>query len=529
MTTNSVPAMVSMAAVIRHYSDRRGGQTALAWESGELTFRELGDRSSRVARALGEGGVSARDRVAYLDKNSPEFFELFYGCAKLGAVMTPLNWRLAQPELAAIIEDAGAAILIAGAEFAAVAEWLQATVGCLQQVLVVGHDGPNGGFEAWRDRSDPVDPGHEGAPSDVVLQLYTSGTTGLPKGVMVSESNLLALASTGWSMLGMSSDSVNLVPMPLFHIGGSGYATIGIFAGAQTVLVRQADAGEMLRTVSDRGVTHTFVVPAVLAAMLDAVDAGTDSSLGSLEVVCYGASPIAETILSRAMATLGCRFMQVYGLTETTGTVTLLEDSDHRSALEGRHPERLRSAGRAVPGAELRIVGSGSSHPLGPGQVGEIWIRSPQNTVGYWRKPQETAAALDPQGWLRTGDAGYLDAEGYLFIHDRVKDMIITGGENVYPAEVENILMAHPGVADVAVIGVPSDRWGETVLAVVVARPGEAPDADAVIGFARSRLAHYKCPTGVEFVESLPRNASGKVLKRDLRAPYWSDRRRSVG
>ena len=529
MTTESTPGTGSLAGLIRYHADRRGDRTALAWESGEMTFRELDDQSSRVARALAEYGVSPGDRVAYLDKNAPEFFEVFYGCAKFGAVMTPLNWRLAEPEFAAIIEDAGAAILIAGAEFAAAAERVQAAVGCLQRVLVVGRNDPDAGFEAWRDASEPLDPGHEGSPSDVVLQLYTSGTTGLPKGVMLSEANLVALASEGWSLLGMSPDSVNLVPMPLFHIGGSGYATIGFFVGAQTVLVRQADVNEMLRVVSHRRVTHTFVVPAVLGAMLDALDAGMDASLGSLEVVCYGASPIAETILSRAMATLAGRFVQVYGLTETTGTVTLLEDSDHRAALEGLHPERLRSAGRAVPGAELRIVGTDSSPHLDPGQLGEVWIRSPQNMVGYWRKSGETAATVDPEGWLRTGDAGYLDADGYLFIHDRVKDMVITGGENVYPAEVENVLMAHPTVADVAVIGIPSEQWGETVLAVVVARPESAPDADGIIGFARSRLAHYKCPTGVEFVESLPRNASGKVLKRELRAPYWSDRRRSVG
>jgi long-chain acyl-CoA synthetase len=292
-------------------------------------------------------------------------------------------------------------------------------------------------------------------------------------------------------------------------------------------LIREVDPTEMLRVITQHRVTNTFVVPAVLLAMLG-VTGSAEPDLSSLRTIAYGASPISVDVLTRSMQMFKCAFVQVYGLTETTGTVTLLTDEDHRKALAGEHPERLRSAGRPIQGAALRIVDLEAGRDAELGAVGEIWIRSPQVTVGYWNKPEETAASVDSDGWFKTGDAGYVDAENYLFIHDRVKDMIISGGENVYPAEVENVLMSCPGVADVAVIGVPSERWGETVKAIVVKAPGTDPQPAEIIAFARERLAHYKCPTSVDFAETLPRNPSGKILKRELRAPYWQNGDRSV-
>jgi long-chain acyl-CoA synthetase len=251
-----------------------------------------------------------------------------------------------------------------------------------------------------------------------------------------------------------------------------------------------------------------------------------EADFSTMEVLVYGASPISEEILTKAIRTFGCDFLQAYGMTETTGGCVLLPPDDHDP--DGPNAHRLRAAGKPGPNTEVRVVDAATFEDMPTGEVGEIIIRSPQNMKGYWHMPEATAETIRDGGWLRTGDAGYLDADGYLYIHDRVKDMIISGGENVYPAEVENALMAHPAIADVAVIGVPDERWGETPKAVVVRAAGSDVSAEDVISFARGRVAHYKCPTSVDFVDALPRNPSGKVLKKDLRAPYWEGRERAV-
>jgi long-chain acyl-CoA synthetase len=513
----------TIAGLIREHGRHRSAARALTAAGRSTTFGELDARSSQVAQALAADGVGPGDRVALLAKNVPECFELLFGAAKLGAVYVPVSWRLAPPEVAAIVGDAGASVLVVAEDHGPVLDRIRDDLAGVKRVVVVGDHAEHPSYDDWAGGHPPVDPGHEAAAGDVVMQLYTSGTTGVPKGVMLTEANLHSLAVTGAS-LGLDETSVNLVAMPLFHIGGIGYGLIGMSSGCHTVLLREVDPAAMLREVVDHGVTNLFAVPAVLQALL-ATPGVDDVDFSSLRAITYGASPISVDVLSRSMATFGCRFVQVYGLTETTGTVVLLPPEDHIA--EGTN-HRLRSAGRAVPGAELRIVAPGADEAAAVGEVGEIWVRSPQNTPGYWNKPEETARSLTPDGWLLTGDAGYLDADGYLYLHDRVKDMIVSGGENVYPAEVENVLMSHPGVADVGVIGVPSDRWGETVKAIVVKAPGADVDPAALIAFARERLAAYKCPTSVDFADALPRNPSGKILKRELRAPFWAGRDRAV-
>jgi len=326
----------------------------------------------------------------------------------------------------------------------------------------------------------------------------------------------------------LSEDGVNLVAMPLFHIGGGGWATAAMYEGATSVIVRDIDPAALVRVIPEHGITHAFLVPAVLQFML-MVPGVEEADFSSLRVMVYGASPISEKVLASAVETFGCRFWQAYGLTETTGAVVNLPPEDHD--LSGSTQHRLRSCGRAGPGVELRIVDVATGEDVPTGEVGEIWVRSPQVMKGYWNLPEETAKVMAEGGWFRSGDAGYLDADGYLYIHDRVKDMIVSGGENVYPAEVENVLMGHPAVADVAVIGVPDTRWGETPKAMIV-RAATSDEADAseaeLIAWCRERLAGYKCPTSVHWVEALPRNPSGKVLKKDLRAPFWEGRERFV-
>jgi len=313
--------------------------------------------------------------------------------------------------------------------------------------------------------------------------------------------------------------------MPMFHIGGLGWTTAGLFFGCRTVVLKDVDPAELLEVISNERITHAFMVPAVIQFLL--MTPGVEKAdFSSLRKLVYGASPISAAVLEKAIEMMGCDFVQVYGLTETTGAITQLDPEDHDPA--GR-PELLRSCGRPYPWVEMRAVDeNGRDVPVG--QVGELWTRSGQNMAGYWNNTEATRAVLDEDGWLRTGDAGYLDKDGFVYLHDRVKDMIVTGGENVYPAEVENALMRHPGVADVAVFGVPDSKWGEAVKAAIVpADPASPPPAEELIAFAHEYLAGYKCAKSIDYAASLPRNPSGKLLKRELRAPYWEGAGRQIG
>jgi long-chain acyl-CoA synthetase len=490
-----------------------------------LTWSEVYARAKRVSRALVEAGVSPGDRVAFLDRNSIEYFEVFFGCALLGAVSVAINWRLAPAEMAAIIEDSHSKVVVFGPDYAAAIKELTPLVTCVSEWVPIDQ------FAQWRDAGDedPADPGFEPELDDVVTQLYTSGTTGLPKGAMISGRNISCILTEAIQVFRIGADTVSLVAMPLFHIGGTGWALCGMSRGGHSVILRDMDPATALRLIEEHGVTETFVVPAVLTFLL-ATPELSDADVSSLRTVFYGASPISEDVLVRSMKALSCDFAQVYGLTETTGAITSLMPYDHDP--DGPRANLLRSAGRPFDHIELRIVDTATGATLPVGEVGEVWTRSDQNMLGYWNKPDETARAISEDGWFRTGDAGWIDAEGYLFLHDRIKDMIVSGGENVYPAEVENALLAHPAVADAAVIGVPDERWGETVKAIVVKSPEASADDEGlaldIIAATRSRLAHYKCPTSVDFIDILPRNPSGKVLKRELRQPYWQDRERNI-
>jgi long-chain acyl-CoA synthetase len=463
--------------------------------------------------------------VAFVDRNGPEYFEVLFGGGKANVVNVAVNWRLTPGEMAYIINDAQARMLFIGAEFLDHLEAMEAGLKTVQTVIVIGRHDRHQAYETWLARQRGGDPGLVSAPGDVAMQLYTSGTTGLPKGAMLTNANLGTLLPHVGPWWHFDEASVNVVCMPLFHIGGSGWALVGMGHGCHSLLFREFVPGEILAALERHRATNALFVPAMLQFMSAVPDAaGRDYS--ALRSIVYGASPITNEVLLRSMAVFRCRFIQVYGLTETTGAITQLPPEDHLT--EGPAARRLRSAGRPFPWVSLRIVDPASGRDCGPEEVGEVWTRSVQNFAGYWNRPQDTARTLDADGWLRTGDAGFLDADGYLFLTDRVKDMIISGGENVYPAEVENALMDHPAVADVAVIGVPDARWGETVKAIVVARPGAAPPAAELIAFARERLAHFKCPTSVDFAAALPRTPSGKLLKRELREPYWRGRERRI-
>jgi acyl-CoA synthetase (AMP-forming)/AMP-acid ligase II len=514
-----VSSIKTTADVIRVQAKERAGDIAIVQDGFRQTWAELDARSSRVANALIAAGVGPEDRVAFLDKNGYEYFEALFGTAKLNAVLVNVNWRLAPPEIAWIVNNAEATVFIYGAEFAGAVEQVKADVPAVTTFVPLDED-----YETWLS-DDDTDPGITPTGSDVCFQLYSSGTTGMPKGVMLSNDNFLALIGDAREIWGFRESMVSMVAMPLFHIGGSGWALAGMCYGSTSVIVREMDPAALIDLIGKERISHAFLVPAVFQFMLTMpnVDQG---DYRSLELLLYGASPISEEVLTKSIETFGCRFAQAYGLTETTGVIVTLLPEDHDPGGPNKH--RLRSCGRPNSNVELKIVDPVSYEELPVGEVGEIVTRSNQNMLGYWRNEAATDDSYVDGDWLRTGDAGYLDEDGYLYIHDRMKDMIVSGGENVYPAEVENALMKHPGIADVAVIGVPDDKWGEVGKAIVVKAEGTGPTEADILTFAREHLAAFKTPKSVEFVDTIPRNPSGKVLKKDLRAPYWEGRERGV-
>lgn len=496
----------------------RPDRVALEGDDFSLTYKELEEATARVIHALLGMGLKKGDRICWFGKNSATYFTLFYGAARAGIVMVPIGWRLAEPEAAFIIDNAEAKALFLGDGFEACANTIGKRPG-LTHCLTAGQtrdlimNGTRGEF-------DPS------GPDEAILQLYTSGTTGNPKGAVLSNRNLFGLRKAGLDNPPPHSlwdeDEAVLVAMPCAHIGGTGLGIVALAAGLPGIVLTEFEPTRVFDAVENRGVTRFFIVPAALQMLLNHPDcAKTDFS--RIKYIMYGASPIPLELLRQCIAMFGAEFVQNYGMTETTGTICVLPPEDH--TVEGN--PRMRSAGKPLPGVELIIRGAdGKEVPTG--QIGEIVTRSSSNMLGYWKLPEATASTMDAEGWVATGDVGYKDEDGYVYMYDRAKDMIITGGENVYPAEVENGIYGHPDVLEVAVIGVPDQKWGEAVKAICVPKPGTSIDPDSVIGWARERLAGFKVPKSVDVIDALPRNPSGKILRRTLREPYWEGRERQI-
>lgn len=523
----STQPLANLADMVRERAKSRGNAIACEFEGRLTSFAELDAGTNKVANALVAMGVNKGDRIAYLGKNSDLYFELLMGAMKAGVVMAPVNWRLAGPEVAFIVADCKAPVLFAGPEFITQVRQIKDQIPGLRTIITTEGGAPEWqDFAAWRDAQSGDDPKLPIDTSDIAIQLYTSGTTGKPKGAMLSHANFLNLVQSGnaedkpeWNR--WSPDDVSLVAMPVFHIGGSGWGVMGLYHGARGVIAREFDPTKVLDFFEQSGITKLFMVPAAMQFVVRQPRAKT-VDFSRLKYMLYGASPIPAALLKECIEIFKCGFVQLYGMTETTGTIVALPPEDHVEGLE-----RMRSAGKALPGIEIAILDI-DGKPLPPRQVGEIATRSGSNMAGYWNLPEATAATLRSDGWLRTGDAGYIDEDGYLYIHDRIKDMIISGGENIYPAEVESALCDHPDVAEAAVIGVPDDKWGEAVKAVVVMKSGRKASATDIINFTRERIAGFKTPKSVEFSAALPRNPSGKILRRQLREPYWAGKDRRV-
>lgn len=508
-------SLPTMDDVLERHFTNRPDAVALAFGARQWTYRDLQTQADRIAHYLVDHGLAPGDRVAYLGRNSDAIPLLAIGAMRAGIIFVPINWRLAPREIGHIVEDAGCRLAFVTEEFAA----LEMNAGCekISAAILTAAD--------TQPLLTPSLP--RASAEDIALLLYTSGTTGTPKGVMLSHRSLFGTsfsrqqAALGWDQ--WDSEDVTLVPIPLAHSGGLSLLLRSFFFGGTAVIQETFEAGEVLRAIAESRISKLGLVPTAIRIVLDH-PLCKEVDFSSLKTVIYGAAPISPDLLHDALETFGCEFVQSYGMTETFATCVALSPADH----ETPQSPRMKSAGRALPGTEIRITDADGNQLLA-GDSGEISLRSIAIMTGYWNNPEATVAVLDESGWYRTGDAGYLDDDGYIFIRDRLKDMIISGAENIYPAEVEKILSGHPDIHQVAVIGVPDPHWGEAVKAIVVAVPGRTIDPEDVLAWTRLRIAKFKAPKSLDVVDALPLNASGKIRKSVLRAPYWADLDRAVG
>jgi len=519
----NIEALSCVADISRYQSRINGDKTALVFEGRETTYAEVEKRACQIANGLINEQCSPGSRIGYLGKNSDSYFEVLSGTARANTVIAGANWRLAAPELEYVLNNAETEVLFVGAEFYDVIELIRSSLTSVRKVIAI--DGGHSEWQAlaeWRDAQSDIDPMVPIDIDDDVVQMYTSGTTGHPKGVQLTNGNYLALlnqaANGGWADW-QSGESV-IVAMPTFHVSGSNLGVLGMAQGLKNIIVKDVDPVVILDLLEQYRVRYAFFVPAVIL-FLNSIPGVQNRDFSNLEMILYGASPISQDVLSTAQGIFKCKFCQVYGLTETGGAGTVLLPEDHEPSRG-----KLNSCGKAGPGSQVRIIGA-QAVDAAPNVVGEIAYASACLMKGYWKNDEATAKAI-VDGWFYTGDAGYLDEDGFLYIHDRIKDMIVSGGENVYPAEVENALADHPAVADVAVIGVPDEKWGEAVKAVVVLKPGETANEADIIQYTKRKIAGYKTPKSIDFVDVLPRNPTGKLLKRELRAPYWENQERQI-
>jgi acyl-CoA synthetase (AMP-forming)/AMP-acid ligase II len=493
-----------------------------------ITYAEALAETNRLANALVNAGLQMGDRVAFLSKNSIEFILLYLAASKAGLISVPLNYRLAPAEWAYILNDAGVKVLFAAGTFPQELEPIRAELQSVEHFVAI--DAPNASgwddFQRWLAGQPATPPACFFNPDHALFQLYTSGTTGRPKGAVLTHRAITTHLTQMGLAHGIHPGERLLLVAPIFHVAGLNAAAFPCLAVGGCLYI-QADfkPAEVVRALSEERIGLAILVPAMIQACLTTVPDVAVRPYPDLRLIHYGASPIAEQTLRRAMEVFGCEFSQGYGMTEMSAAITILSAADHRRALLEK-PQLLLSAGRPILGTEVRIVDP-DDNPVPPGVIGEVIARGPQMMQEYWGQPEATATALGG-GWMHTGDAGILDDEGYLYIQDRVKDMIVSGGENVYPRMVEEVLYQHPAVAEAAVIGVPDERWGEAVKAVVVLRQGMSATAEEIMEFCRGKIGGFERPRSVDFIEALPRTPSGKVLKRVLREPYWAGQQRRV-
>ena len=496
-----------------------------------LTYSQLADRVDRLAGALAAQGVAPGDRVGILMLNCHRYMESYLAAERAGAVLAPLNHRLAPAELVYILNDAEASFLIIGAELLPLYEACKTELRTLRGVLVADAPGSVGpellDYEAALAGAEPMRAVARGWDEDDMVQLYyTSGTTGRPKGVMLSQRNVMSNAYHGVIVHRFIERDVYIHAAPMFHLADAWARWTITWLGVKHVFMRQFDAQGWLELVQRERVTVSLLVPTMINLIVNFP--GVESyDTSSLRLLTFGASPMPVDRLTAAMRVLRCDFSQLYGMTETAPFATQLAPEDMVTEGEERLVRRLASCGREIPGVQVRVVRDDDSE-VAAGEVGEIIMRGPNVMRGYWRLPEASAEALRG-GWMHSGDMATVDEEGYIFIVDRKKDMIISGGENVYSTEVEDAIYKHPAVLEAAVIGIPDERWGERVHAIVVLKPGQQVEPAGLSDFCRQHIAGYKIPRSVEFAESLPKTGSGKIQKAELREKYWKEHEARTG
>jgi len=511
----------SIGDIIRLQAIHRAENIALIFNDKPINYSTLDKMTSQTANGLIAAGVKKNNRICYLGTNSSHYFELILAASKAAAVMCPINWRLSVNEILYILEDTEAKIIFVTSEFEKIVN--KVLLKTAKNITVINIDD----FNDWREKNKLSDPNIECGLKDDVIQLYTSGTTGYPKGVRLSNQSLLLtreresqISSPEWSK--WHDRDVSLISMPCFHMGGTNYGLSTLYAGATGVITSRFDPLNQIKIIKKYGITKQFIVPTALRIMLEEKSL-SNTELASLKYISYGSSPIPVDLMAAAMKKFGCKFIQKYGMTETGGSCTALAPEDHTIPTN----PRMNSVGKALNGVKLKIIDQrGEEKKIG--EAGEVVVQSTGNMNGYWKNTQETKKCLLHDNWLKTGDVGYLDQDGYLYLLDRVKDMILSGGENIYSAEVERALKENPIIDEVAVIGVPDKKWGESVKACVVLKLGITQNEAEIISECKKIIASYKCPKSIDFLSTLPRGTSGKILKRELRKPYWFDDGRQV-
>ncbi|HEY2559485.1 MAG TPA: long-chain-fatty-acid--CoA ligase [Caldimonas sp.] len=511
--------------VVRHRARVSPDKTALIEGSRRLTFKELDDRASAVAHAVARDGAKPGSVVAFVGKNSIPFFEILFGASKAGCTVLPLNWRLAAAELIPIVDDATPALMFVDKEFVPLAEAVLKEAA--QPCKVVPFDSTasgDSGLSAWSAGTPKSDPDLTIEPGAIALLMYTSGTTGRAKGVEMSHQGIsyMRLCESLEPAFQWRDDDVLLMVMPNFHLLGASLPIQSLYNGSTVSILPMLEPGKLLGLIQTDRPTILVLAPVVIQMILDH-PAAKDTDFSSVRLTMYAGSPINAQLLKRAMLEMKCEFMQFYGATESLGAITILRPGQHDLGHEGK----LKACGTPLPLIELKVTNR-AGDALPDGEIGEFQIRSPAMFSGYRNQPEATAAVLQG-GWYRTGDAGFRDGDGLLYIVDRVKDMIVSGGENIYSAEVEQALQKHPAVAMSAVIGAPDERWGEKVVAIVVLKAGQTVTADALKQHCRTLIAGFKLPKEINFAETLPVSPAGKILKRVLRDALWQGHARAVG
>ena len=492
-----------------------------------LTFQELDERVNRLSNALARLGLTRTDRAAILSFNCHRFLELYYGVAQLGAVVVPINFRLQAPEVKYIVNHSGSRILALDPALVSLIEPIRGELQSIEHFILISDEDREGylNYERLLSNEDSKYHGPEISDDELLGLFYTSGTTAEPKGVMLSHKNMLSNIKHSEGVYNYLPEDIYLHAAPMFHLADGAAVFSHTSRGATQAFIPRFDPKQVLETVARERVSLLLLVPTMLNFVLQQPDLES-YDLASLRHLTYGASPIAPDLLKRAMKVLNCEFGQGYGLTEASPLLTVLKHEDHL-VTDDKSAKRLTSCGKPVDGVDVRVINEECSD-VRPGEVGEIIARGANIMVGYWKRPDETEDTVR-DGWLHTGDLATVDEDGYIYLVDRKKDMIVTGGENVYSTEVEAVLYEHPSIKEAAVIPIPDRDWGEAVHACIAVRDGKQVTAEELEEFCRERLANYKVPRSIEFIEGeLPKGGTGKILKKQLKERYWKDRERRI-